>query len=144
MSHKVRTHTRHVNGKTVTVRQHRQADPAAEQQKRHTFERRVQRERQRADAQQLRDRQQAEAVYSPGATRTATRTPGERKRRKKNGWQRAKGHARKARRLWRRHKARAAAHGLAALGWTAGHATRRGAAKARKTWQQWRKRRNAK
>ena len=141
MSHKVRTHTRRVNGKTVTVRQHRQEDPAATQRKRHAFERRVQREQQQAAATALKDRQQSEAIYAPGATRTATRTPGERKRRKKNGWQRAKGHARKARRLWRRHKARAAAHGLAALGWAAGHATRRGISKARKTYQQWRKRR---
>jgi hypothetical protein len=139
LSHKVRTHTRQVNGKTVTVRQHRQEDPAAAQRKRHNFERRVQRERQQADAQALRDRQQSEAIYAPpGSTRT-TRTPGERKRRKKNGWTRAKGHARKARRLWRRHKVRAAAHGLAALGWAAGHATRRTAAKARKLYRQWRK-----
>ena len=140
MAHKVRAHTRRVNGKTVTVRQHRQEDPEAAQRKRHNFERRVQRERAQADAQALRDRQQAEAVYTPSGTRTA-RTPGERKRRKKNGWQRAKGHAKKARRLWRRHKVRATAHGLAALGWAAGHATRRGAAKARKTYRQWRKRR---
>ena len=142
MSHSVRTHTRTVKGKTVTVRKHQAADPAAEQKKRHAFERRVQREQQQAAATALLDRQRSEATYAPSGTRTATRTPGERKRRKKNGWQRAKGHARKARRLWRRHKARAAAHGLAALGWAAGHATRRGAAKARKTWQQWRKRRN--
>lgn len=139
MSHEVRTHTRRVNGKTVTVR--RQEDPEAEQRKRHNFERRVQREQQQAAATALKDRQQAEAIYAPPGTRTAARTPGERKRRKKNGWQKAKGHARKARRLWRRHKVRAAAHGLAALGWATGHATRRGMAKARKTYQQWRKRR---
>ena len=141
MSHKVRTHTRQVNGKTVTIRQHRQEDPEAAQRKRHQFERRAQRERQQAAATALKERQQAEAVYAPPGTRTATRTPGERKRRKKNGWQQAKGHARKARRLWRRHKARAVFHGLAALGWAGGHGARRAAAKARKTWQQWCKRR---
>lgn len=134
MSHQVRTHTRTVNGKTVTVRRHAAADPeaaaAAAQRKRDRFERRV-----------LTERQQA---ASPAAYTAARRTPGERKQRKKNGWQRAKGHAGKARRLWRRHKARAAAHGLAALGWAAGHATRRGAAKARKTCRRWRERRRGK
>ena len=128
MSHQVRTHTRTVNGKTVTVRRHDTADPEAAQRKRDAFERRV-----------LTERQQA---AHPSAYTTTRRTPGERRARKKNGWTRAKGHARKARRLWRRHKARAAAHGLAALGWAAGHATRRGAARTRKTWQQWRSRRN--
>jgi hypothetical protein len=123
VSHDVRTHTRRVNGKTVTVRRHQQDDDAA-QRKRDNFERRV-----------LRDRQQAAHPDAYPATR---RAPGERKRRKKTGWQRAKGHAKKARRLWRRHKARAAAHGLAALGCAAGHATRRGAAGARKTWRKWR------
>ena len=44
----------------------------------------------------------------------------------------------KARSLWRRHKARAVAHGLLALGWAGGHAARpRGAARTRKTWQKW-------
>lgn len=131
MSHDVRSHTRNVNGKTVPVRRHTQSDDggAADQRKRHNFERRA-----------LRDRQQSEALYpQPGK-----RAPGERKARKKNGWQRAKGHARKAKRLWRRHKARAAAHGLAALGWAAGHATKRTASKARKTYRNWRKRRQGK
>jgi hypothetical protein len=118
-----------VNGKTVTVRQHKAADPAAEQRKRDRFERRVLAERQRAASP---------AAYAA----QPRRTPGERRPRKKNGWTRAKGHAKKARRLWRRHKARAAAHGLAALGWAAGHATRRGAARARKAWQAWRARRS--
>jgi len=128
LSHQVRTHTRTVNGKTVTVRQHKAADPEAAQRKRDAFERRV-----------LRERQQA---AHPSAYTATRRTPGERRPRKKNGWTRAKAHARKARRLWRRHKARAAAHGLAALGWAAGHATRRGAARARKTWRKWRSRRS--
>ena len=127
MSHEVRTHTRRTaDGKTVTVRQHTADDPAAAQRKRDAFERRVLKERQEA--------------ANPDAY-PARRTPGERQQRKKNGWQRAKGHARKARRLWRRHKVKAMAHGLAALGWATGHATRRGAAKARKTYQKWRKRR---
>jgi hypothetical protein len=132
LSHQVRTHTRTVNGKTVTVRQHKAADPdaqaAKDQRKRDALERRVLTERQHA--------------AHPGAYGdTPRRTPGERRSRKKNGWTRAKSHAKKARRLWRRHKARAAAHGLAALGWAAGHATRRSAARARKTWQKWRERR---
>jgi hypothetical protein len=143
LSHKVRTHTRKVGGKTVTVRQHNAADPAAAERKRQAFERRVLRERQQAQTVQLRERQQAEATHAtPATTGRPARTPGERRARKKSGWTRAKSHAKKARRLWRRHKVRAAAHGLAALGWAAGHATRRGAAKARKTYQQWRKRKS--
>lgn len=137
MSHQVRTHTRTVNGKTVTVRQHKADDPEAAERKRAAFERRVLRERQQAQTVQLRERQQAQGTYPGTGTRTA-RTPGERRGKKKNGWTRAKSHAKKARRLWRRHKARAVAHGLLALGWAGGHATRRGAAKARKTWRQWR------
>ena len=140
MSHQVRTHTRTVNGKTVTVRQHKAADPEAAQRKRDAFERRVLRERQQAETAQLRERQQPGRLHRD--RHRGTRTPGERRARKKTGWTRAKSHARKARRLWRRHKARAAAHGLAALGWAAGHATRRGAAKARKAYRQWRKRRS--
>jgi len=129
LSHQVRTHTRKVNGKTVTVRQHKAADPdaqaAAAQRKRDAFERRVLAERQRA--------------ASPSAyARQPRRTPGERRPRKKTGWTRARSHAKKARRLWRRHKARAAAHGILALGWAGGHAARRGAARARKTWRKWR------
>lgn len=122
-----------MNGKTVTVRRHTAADPeaaaAAAQRKRDNFERRV-----------LRERQQA---AHPAAYTTTRRAPGERRQRKKNGLQRAKAHGRKARRLWRRHKVRAAAHGLAALGWAAGHATRRGAAKARKIYRRWRENRRA-
>jgi hypothetical protein len=124
-----------VNGKTVTVRQHKAADPdeqaAKDQRKRDAFERRVLTERQRA-------------AHPDAYGNTTRRTPGERRPRKKNGWTRAKSHARKARRLWRRHKARAAAHGVAAVGWAAGHATRRGAARARKTWRQWRANREKK
>jgi ribonuclease HI len=132
-----------VHGKTVTVRQHKAADPEAAQKKRDAFERRVLRERQQAETAQLRERQQAQATYTTPGTRTA-RTPGERRARKKTGWTRAKSHAKKARRLWRRHKARAAAHGVAAVGWAVGHATRRGAARARKTYRQWRANRKKK
>jgi hypothetical protein len=122
-----------VNGKTVTVRRHNAADPdaqaAKDQRKRDAFERRVLAERQRA--------------ASPDAySGTPRRTPGQRRSRKKSGWTRAKSHARKAKRLWRRHKTRAVAHGLLALGWAGGHAARRSAAKARKTCRQWRKRRS--
>lgn len=137
MSHQVRTHTRTVNGKTVTVRQHKAADPEAAERKRAAFERRVLRERQQAQTAELRERQQAQGTYTGTAGRAA-RTPGERRARKKNGRTRAKSHAKKARRLWRRHKARAAAYGLAALGCAAGHATRRGAARARKAYRKWR------
>lgn len=125
----VRTHTRRQGGRTVTVRRHQRDDEAAAaaaQRKRDAFERRVLAERQRAAHP---------AAYAP-------RVPGERRGRKKNGWQRARGHARKARRLWRRHKARAVAHGLLALGWAAGHAARRGAARARKAYRRWRKARS--
>lgn len=140
MSHEVRTHVRTVNGKKVTVRSHTRDDDGAAsqdggadswehdgsdetgatQRKRHAFEGRV-----------LRERQAAEAKYEV----RGKRTPGERKRRKKNGWTRAKGHARKARRLYRRHKVRAAGHAALAIGWAAGYGARRGyrAARAKMT-----------
>ena len=140
MSHQVRTHTRKAGGKTVTVRRHNAADPEAAARKRAAFERRVLRERQQAQTAQLRQRQQAEGT-APATTGRPARAAGERRARKKTGWTRAKSHAKKARRLWRRHKVRAAAHGLAALGWAAGYATRRGAAKARKTYRKWRAKR---
>lgn len=141
MSHEVRTHTRVVNGKTVTVRKHKAADPAAEQKKRHAFERRVNRERQQAATQALQARQQAEALYPKPAGTRKPRVPGERKRRKSRlRPARAKRHAKKALRLWRRHKVRALLFaGLAAgeLGAWAVAAGARGAArlirKARKT-----------
>ena len=112
MSHQVRTHTRTVKGKTVTVRQHKAADPEAAQRKRDAFERRVLTERQRA--------------AHPTAYATPRRAPGERRTRKKTGWTRAKSHARKARRLWRRHKARAVATG--SWPWAGRAATRPAAA----------------
>jgi hypothetical protein len=112
VSHNVRTHTRTVNGRKVTVHSHAREDDggAAGQKKRHAFERRV-----------LAERQQAEAVYETGTRRT----PGERRRKKKNGWTRAKAHGRKARRLYRRHKARAAGHAAMAAGWAAAYGARR-------------------
>ena len=108
MSHEVRTHTRTVKGKTVTVRQHKAADPAAEQKKRHAFEARVQRERAQAEAQQLRERQAGEALYERKPGTRKPRAPGERKRRKSRlKPARAQRHARKALRLWRKHKVKA-------------------------------------
>lgn len=119
MSHNVRTHTRTVKGKTVTVRKHQAADPAAEQRKRDAFERRVLAERQRA--------------ANPGAySSTPRRTPGERKRRRKRGPKpaRAKRHAKKALRLWRRHKVKAVLFAGLALGEITAWAAHRGAAHA--------------
>jgi hypothetical protein len=118
VSHDVRTHVRTVNGKKVTVHRHARQDDggAAEQKKRHAFEARV-----------LRERQQQEAVYEV----KGKRTPGERRGRKKSGWTRAKGHARKARRLYRRHKARAAGHAALAVGWAAAYGTRKAYLKLR-------------
>lgn len=112
MSHNVKTHTRTVNGRTVTVQSHARTDDggAADQKKRHAFERRV-----------MRERQQAEAGYDTGTRRT----PGERRRKKKNGWTRAKAHGRKARRMYRRHKFRAAGHAAMAAGWAAAYGTRK-------------------
>jgi hypothetical protein len=107
LSHEVRTHQRTVNGKTVTVRRHKAADPAAEQKKRHAFELRVQRERQQAETAAVRERQAGEALYAPKAPREP-RTPGERKRRRSRlKPARAKRNAKKALRLWRRHKVKA-------------------------------------
>ena len=108
MSHQVRTHQRTVNGKTVTVRQHKAADPAAEQQKRHAFELRVERERAQEQARLLRERQAGEALYEKKPGTRTPKTPGERKRRKSRlKPARAKRHARKALRLWRKHKVKA-------------------------------------
>jgi hypothetical protein len=108
LSHEVRTHQRTVNGRIVTVRQHDAADPAAEQKKRHAFEARVQRERAQAEAQQLRERQAGEALYEKKPGTRTPRTPGERKRRKgRLKPARAKRNARKALRLWRKHKVKA-------------------------------------
>jgi hypothetical protein len=108
LSHEVRTHQRTVKGKTVTVRQHKAADPAAEQKKRHAFEARVQRERAQAEAQRLRERQAAEALYERKPGTRKPRVPGERKRRKSRlKPARAKRNARKALRLWRKHKVKA-------------------------------------
>jgi hypothetical protein len=95
LSHKVRQHTRTVNGKTVTVRQHKADDPEAAQRKRDAFERRA-----------LLERQQA-ANPSAYAGRPR-RVPGERRRRRSRlKPARARRHARKALRLWRRHKVKA-------------------------------------
>ena len=141
MSHEVRTHTRTVKGKTVTVRQHKAADPAAEQKKRHAFERRVQRERQQADAQSLKERQDGEALYPKTGTRT-TRTPGERKRRKRGPKPaRAKRHAKKALRLWRRHKVKAVLFAGLAAGEITAFGVMTGAGKARQMVRKMRQRR---
>jgi hypothetical protein len=132
LSHRVRTHTRRVNGKTVTVRQHRAEDPAAAQRKRHAFERRVQRERQQAAAAALLERQAGEALYEKPATRR-TRVPGERKRRKARlKPARAKRHARKALRLWRRHKVKAVLFAALALGEITAWGAVAGAGRARR------------
>ena len=132
MSHKVRTHQRTVNGKTVTVRQHKAADPAAEQKKRHAFEARVQRERAQEQARQLRERQAGEALYEKKPGTRTPRTPGERKRRKRGPKPaRAKRHARKALRLWRRHKVKAALFAALAAGELGAWAAVAGAGKTR-------------
>ena len=108
MSHEVRSHQRTVKGKTVTVRKHDAADPAAEQRKRHQFELRVQRERAQEQARLLRERQAGEALYEPRTGTRKQRTPGERKRHKSRlKPARAQRHARKALRLWRKHKVKA-------------------------------------
>jgi hypothetical protein len=120
VSHNVRAHTRTVKGRTVTVHSHARDDDAAVQKKRHAFERRV-----------LSERQQTEALYGTGTRRT----PGERQRKKKNGWARAKAHGRKARRLYRRHKVRAAGHAAMALGWAAAYGARKAYRAARARWR---------
>jgi hypothetical protein len=125
----VRTHTRQQGGKTVTVRRHDrdpEAAAATAQRKRDTFERRV-----------LKERQQA---ANPGAytTTTTTRTAGERRRKRGPQPARAKRRAKKALRLWRRHKVRAVFHFAVAAGevgvwaaWRAGANTRNAARKLR-------------
>lgn len=123
MSHQVREHTRRVNGKTVTVRRHTQADQPtnasgrteSEQRKRDTFERRVQRERQ--DMQRASDFG-TPMKYPPGEVKP--------RKRKSKAVQRAKKHWKTATRQWRKHKVRAVAHGMLAAGNLAGA----GAAKA--------------
>jgi hypothetical protein len=128
LSHDVRTHTRKVGGKTVTVRKHSASDPAAEQRKRDAFERRVVKERQEA----------AHPEAYP-----ARRTPGLRTKRKKRtpGRARAKRHAKKALRLWRRHKVKAVLFAGLALGELGAWAAVTGAGKARKAFRKLRQRR---
>ena len=140
MSHKVRQHTRTVNGRTVTVRRHQAEDPAAAQKKRHAFERRVQRERQQAAAQALLERQLGEALYERQPGRKP-RTPGERKRRKARlKPARARRHAKKALRLWRRHKVKAVLFAGLALGEITAWGVITGASRARRACGRWRKR----
>ena len=120
MSHDVRRHTRTVNGKTVTVRRHEADDPAAAQRQRDAFERRA-----------LTERQQA--AHPEAYTKTATRVPGERKRKKRGPKPaRAKRHAKKAFRLWRRHKVKAVLFAGLALGEIGAWAAARGVAGALK------------
>jgi len=147
MSHTVRTYTRTVNGRTVRVSTHSRDDdggtissPEEEQaqRKRHQFEARV-----------LRERQQAEAIY-PARSR---RTPGERRKRQRGpSPAKAKRHAKKALRLWRRHKVQAVFHAGAAAGhlgswaaWKGGKAAWRGGRRAgraaKRAWQAWQARR---
>jgi hypothetical protein len=129
VSHRVRRHTRTVRGKTVTVRQHSAADPeAAAQRKRHAFEMRV-----------LRERQRSEALYEP---RGQARVPGEKKRRRGPRAARAKKHAKKALRLWRRHKVKAvfyaglAAGEIGACGaWRCASMARRAVRRLRARWR---------
>jgi hypothetical protein len=133
LSHEVRTHTRRTKSGTVTVRQHKADDPAAEQKKRHAFEARVQRERSQAEAQQLRERQAGEALYEKKPGTRKPRTPGERKRRKARlKPARAKRNAKKALRLWRKHKVKAVLFAALAAGEIAAWAGARTAAGARK------------
>ena len=129
----VRTHTRRQNGKTVTVTRH-QRDPAAAaataQRKRDTFQRRVMAERQRA-------------AHPEAYTKTPARVPGEAKRRRRGPKPaRAKRHARKALRLWRRHKVRALFYGGLAFGEVTAWAAWRAGARARRGWRVLRNRRN--
>lgn len=145
MSHEVRTHQRTVNGKTVTVRRHKAADPAAEQKKRHAFERRVSRERQQAATQALLTRQEGEALYQkPERGTRRPRVPGERKPRKSRLRSRAARHRKKALRLYRRHKVKALMFAALAAGEMAAWAVARGAAGARKALGKFRQRRKKK
>jgi hypothetical protein len=127
----VRTHTRQQGGKTVTVRRHErdpEAAAATAQRKRDTFERRV-----------LRERQQA---ANPSAyTKTTTRTAGERRRKRGPQPARAKRRAKKALRLWRRHKVRAVFHFAVAGGELGAWAAWRGAANTRNSIRKIRQRR---
>lgn len=150
MGHEVRTHTRRTaSGKTVTVRQHNRQDdgvapanaPLADedQDKRDRFERRHQRERQAQEKRALREqhdrekgdlqqRQGGKPARSGGQRRPA-RLPGEKRKRKSRAPARAKRHAKKAKRLFRKHKAKALGYGLLALGEIAVHGAGKGSRK---------------
>ncbi len=133
MSHNVRRHQRTVNGRSVTVRQHRADDPAAIQKKQHALQRKAQRDLAAAQAQQLRARQDTEALYPKTAPGTRKpRVPGERKRRKARlKPARARRNARKALRLWRRHKVKAVLFAALAAGELGAWAVAATAGKAR-------------
>jgi hypothetical protein len=115
----VKTHTRKLpSGRTVPVHGHTRDDGGGmteqQQDRRDRFGQRVQRERTRGLG-------------------SAT-TPGEKRRRKPGAKQmrKAKRHARKAMRLWRRHKVKAVAYGMLAGGEALSGVTRKGASGVRK------------
>jgi len=129
VGHDVRTHTRRLpSGRTVTVRRHarRQDGPAGsplpekDQDRRDRFEQRALRERQ---AQRKAARTGKQPARTPGARKARSRGPKP---------ARARRHARKARRLWRRHKVRAVLYGAAALGEVTAWLAWRGSARTRK------------
>jgi hypothetical protein len=127
VSDHVQGHTRTLaNGRTVQVRPHDRASttPAAvplserDQDRRDRLERRVLKERQDQDK----------------ATRTGkpARTPGQKTKRKPKAVTKAKGRVRKAKRLWRRHKARAIGYGLLAAAGLAAFGVRHASSR---TWK---------
>jgi hypothetical protein len=96
-----------------------------QQDRRDRFQRRVEKERQRGPR--------------------STATPGEKRRRTPGGRQlrKAKRHAKKARRLWRRHKVKAVAFGLLAAGEATSAGIRKTAAGLRKLTRSVKRKRRA-
>ena len=138
MGHEVRTHTRRVNGKTVTVRRHRRKTPPPS--------------RRGTTSSAASSGNASKPVLSScgnGSSRkpsTRSRAPGRPARRASgSGGRRTAGPGRKATRrkrsrLWRRHKAIGGSARGRRAGRRSGHGARRGV-EGTQNWQQWRKRR---
>lgn len=116
----VRSHTRTVNGKTVPVHRHARAvdDGQAAQQAAEELAARAEENGLTVEQQAKRDRFQTrvERERKPGR-RKPSRAPGEKGGQKRGPKPaRAKRHAKKAKRLWRKHKVKALFYGALAAG----------------------------
>lgn len=139
-SHEVRTHTRRLpSGRTVTVRQHTRADDGTTAPVDAPLDEKDQDRRDRLERRVLLERQRQAKAQRTG--KPAARVPGQRARRKPKAVTRAKRHAKKARRLWRRHKAKAIGYAFLALAGITAYGIGRGSSRAWKAARRLRRKR---